>query len=67
MTLAPTNEIAIGRKINDLVTFSLRARIRSESSARTRPNAVAKVGARTIQSTVLMSTTRIVGLVNAQV
>ena len=52
MTAAPTNEIAIGRKISDLAIASPR-RSRSASVAKTRPMLTATSGTSTIHSAVL--------------
>ena len=52
VTAAPTNEIAIGRKISDLATASPR-RSRSASVAKTSPMLTATSGTITIQPAVL--------------
>src|SRR5215216_4055141 len=57
MIPAPMNEIAIGRKTNDLAAFSARAR--SASTAIARPNTVASVVTTMTHHTLLKSVPRI--------
>ena len=63
VTAAPTNEIAIGRKISDLATASPR-RSRSARVAKARPIEVATKGTNTIQPRVLRRARRMLSSVN---